>query len=113
MSDELCRRYDIFVTLQENTFQVILITDGTYSYTIFTYLCGLLEWDNGVTIGFNAASEIYENFIPSSSAVACLNIPYSVWSNVVYRLSAASNELPPPCTFILICNPYWTTHLPH
>jgi hypothetical protein len=81
---------------EENTFQAILITDGYYSYTIFTYQCDLMEWDNGATIGFNAAGEMFANHIPSSSDVACLNSPDSAWSNVIYRLSNETSELPPP-----------------
>ena len=83
--------------LQENTFQAILITDGTYSYTIFIYQCGLMGWDNGATIGFNAAGEMFANHDPSTSEVACLNIPSTPWSNVIFRLSANSSEAPPPC----------------
>ena len=83
-------------SLQENTVQAILITDGNYSYTVFNYKCGLMEWDNGTTIGFNAAGGRYANNDPSSSDVACENIPYSEWSNVLYRLSDDSPEYPSP-----------------
>jgi hypothetical protein len=81
---------------EENTFQVILITDGTYSYTIFTYVCGLMEWDNGATIGFSAAGNPFANYDPSSSDVACLNSPESNVTNVVFRLSDSSSELEVP-----------------
>lgn len=83
--------------MQENTFQAILITDGTYSYTIFTYQCGLMEWDNGATIGFNAAGEIFANHNPSTADIACLNSPDTDWSNVVFLLSTNTSEPPPPC----------------
>ena len=56
-----------------------------------------MEWDNTATIGFNAGGEFYANHDPSSSAVACLNIPVSEWSNVIYRLSASNPESPSPC----------------
>ena len=88
----------ICVLLQENTFQAILITNGTYSYTVFTYQCGLLQWDNGVTIGFNAASEKFDNHNPSGKEVACLNTPNSDWTNIVYLLSSNTDEPPPPST---------------
>ena len=76
------------------------MTDGTYSYTIFTYKCGLMEWDNGATIGFSAAGNPYANHDPSSSAAACVNTPESDWSNVVYLLSNASPEDPAPREFL-------------
>lgn len=73
-----------------------MITDGTYSYTIFIYDCNLTEWDNGVTIGFSAAGDPYANNDPSSSEVACLNLPDSNYSNVIYLLSDDNPEVPPP-----------------
>lgn len=87
---------------KENTFQAILITDGTFSYTIFTYKCGLMEWDNGAIIGYNAAGESYANYNPSTSAVAlsCLNSPYSNYSNIIYLLSNESPEFLPPGKFL-------------
>lgn len=89
------------INSQENSFQAILITDGTYSYTIFTYQCGLMEWDNGATIGFNAAGEIFANHDPSTAAVACLNSPHSLWSNVIFGLSTNNSESPSPCKFCM------------
>lgn len=73
-----------------------MITDGTYSYALFTYNCALMEWDNGVTIGFSDGGDFYDTFNPSTSDVACLNLPHSNFSNVIYRLSSASPEIPPP-----------------
>lgn len=86
----------VWYHVQENTFQAILITDGTYSYTLFTYNCELTEWDNGVTIGYSAGGDPFDNNNPSSSEVACLNQPFSNYSNVIYLLSDASPEIPPP-----------------
>lgn len=82
--------------LQENTFQAILITDGNYTYTIFTYKCGLMEWDRGATIGYSSAGDPYANNDPSSNAVACVNSPESDWSNVIYLLSNDNPEVLPP-----------------
>ena len=82
--------------LQENTFQTILISDGTYTYAIFVYYCGRLEWGNGPIIGYNAAGERFDNHDPSSVEIACLNFPASYWQNVVYRLSTDSSEIPVP-----------------
>ena len=77
----------------QNTFQAILITDGTSSISIFTYKCGLLEWDNGVSIGYNAAGDAYDNYDPSSSDIACENDPGSDWNNVLYLLSENDPQL--------------------
>ena len=55
-----------------------------------------MEWDNGATIGFNAAEDPYNNYNPSSSEVACLSLPESNATNVVYRLSDSSPELEVP-----------------
>ena len=91
----------------QNTFQAILITDGTYSYTIFTYQCGLLEWDNGATIGvtaatigFSAAGNPYKNYDLPPLEVACVNTPYTNWSNVEYLLSNENPEIPVPRMFL-------------
>ena len=46
---------------QANTFQAILITNGTKSYAVYTYKCGEMEWGDESTIGFNAGGEYYEN----------------------------------------------------
>lgn len=58
-----------------------------------------MEWDNGAIIGYNAAGESFANNDPSSSAVACLNIPRTDYSNVIYLLSNESPELPVPREF--------------
>ena len=57
-----------------------------------------MEWDNGVTIGFNAAGDPYDNHDPSSSEVACVNSPNSDWNNIVYEISEDSSDDPPPGT---------------
>jgi hypothetical protein len=88
--------FSFFGASEENTFQAILITDGTYSYAIFTYQCGLMGWDNGATVGYTAAGNPFENNDPSSSDVACLNLPDSDVSNTIFRLSDGSPELEVP-----------------
>ena len=72
---------------QENTYQAILITDGTHSYAVFTYKCGLLQWGEGAIIGFNAPGEFYHNQELSYPGIDCVNYPTSVWTNIVYFLS--------------------------
>ena len=76
-------------TVQGNTFQGILITDGWRSYAVFTYKCGLLEWSGGATIGFYAEGDFYMNHPLSgvnSTQIACVNGDL-LWSNVVYSLN--------------------------
>ena len=68
---------------------------------MFSYNCDLMEWDGGVTIGFCADSELYDNYDPSSSEIACLNVPNSRWNNVVYLLSNNNPELSPPSKNII------------
>ena len=89
--------------MQENTFQAIIITNGTYSYSLFTYKCDLMEWDNGVTIGYSDGDEFFMNNVPSTREVACFNLPVSNFSNIIYRLSAANPEIPPPGEHNLTC----------
>lgn len=87
---------------QTNTFQVILVTDGFNSYTIFTYQCGLLQWSGGATIGFIADDSFFQNHPLSGSSaanIACVNIPATIWSNVVYQLN------PPPGKYSFIRDP--------
>ena len=62
------------------------------SYAIFTYKCGSLNWINhGAGIGFSASEEFFANHPLSRSNdvndIACLNEPYSQWSNVIYKLT--------------------------
>ena len=76
--------------MQENTYQALLITDGTHSYTVFTYKCRLLEWGDDATISFNAPGGFYHNHELSYPGIDCVNYPISVWSNIVYYLSNVS-----------------------
>ena len=41
-----------------NTFQSILITDGTDTYAVFIYECGGMEWGGGV-IGWQDGPSLY------------------------------------------------------
>ena len=96
--------YDINHNPQANTFQGILITNGTASYTVFTYRCGSMGWSlNGATIGYNAAGNYFENHPNTGSFVsheiACLNSPGSEWFSVVYNISVDTpGTLAPPPT---------------
>ena len=78
--------------MQENNYQVVLLTDGTQSYAVFTYKCGELNWVRvAAGIGFSAGPSLYANHPLSRRSnvrrIACLNSPESPWSNVVYNLN--------------------------
>lgn len=78
--------------MQENTFQAIIITNGTMTYAVYTYNCDLMGWsgyDTYATIGYNLNGD-YENHylsgLESANGVACLASPATKWSNLVYAV---------------------------
>ena len=77
--------------LQTNTFQAVLVTDGTNSFAIFIYRCGDLEWGSGATIGFGAGFELFLNHRLSISgdatSIACINTPDNQFFTVLYNIS--------------------------
>lgn len=74
---------------QNNTYQAVIITDGTKAYAVFTYKCGALNWAGEATIGYNAGGDYYMNHplsgLSLSNAIACVHND-SVWNNVIYNL---------------------------
>lgn len=96
----------ICLTLQSNTFQGILITNGTQSYSIFTYVCDMMEWSDESTIGFNVGT-IHSELHPLSgtlqaSAIDCVhqrngsNINNVVFDLVTGELMEGTPPPPPP-----------------
>ena len=76
-------------SLQTNSFQGILITDGYSSYAVFTYRCGYMDWsDEPTLIGYRIGSYDSTNSYSGNSAnnIACAYSPHSVWSNELYTL---------------------------
>ena len=92
---------------------MVLVTDGTYSYAVLTYNCGLMGWSGSPTIGFTAGSSNYDNYDPSNSDVACLTSPNSNWTNIVYLLSEDSPELPLPSNTLSFCHHFHYDHCIH
>ena len=45
------------ISLQHNTFQTILLTDGVRSYSVFLY--NSMNWGGGDTIGFSNGTNFY------------------------------------------------------
>ncbi len=93
-----CIGLSLMSPLQENTFQGVLVTDGSVSYAVFIYNCDQMDWGGGATIGYHADGDFYKNHAltgsESANEIACTNSPDSPWSNVVYRLtvSGTSNQ---------------------
>ena len=83
--------------LPNNTYQVILITDGIKSYAIYTYKCGAIQWGSNAIIGFNAAGTYYQNHnlsgLPTVPDIACQALPEQV-NNVVYDLVPSGSQCP-------------------
>ena len=83
---------------QTNSFQAAILTNGSASYAVFTYNCGLMDYSARAAIGFAAyySYGIYANHPLSMSErakeVACLNSPRSPWANVIYELSTDRSE---------------------
>ena len=76
-----------------NTYQAVVITDGSESYTVFTYMCDLMKWSglyNYPTIGFNAAGTLFANH-PLTGREEANNIDCigdnQQYNNVWYKLS--------------------------
>ena len=74
---------------QTNSFQAVLVTDGTRSYSLFIYHCDLLQ-TGGAAIGFAASGNFLFNHRSSlgsdSSGVACSNRPHSDWNALLYPI---------------------------
>ena len=89
---------------QRNTFQGIVITNGTKTYAVFTYRCDDIQWEtsNTTVIGFNAGGTSYDNHplsgTPDAVNIDCENSPQSIWNNIVYDvnpLGSNSSATPP------------------
>lgn len=90
----------LLLVVQTNTFQGILITDGSLSYTVFTYHCGSMMWSGSATIGFSADDAFFQSHplsrTTTSNTIACLNSPDSGWNNLVYQLGGKPTVVPQP-----------------
>ena len=71
----------------QNTFQVVVISDGVHTFTIFTYMCGDLNSEEAV-VGFYGGGREFENLqLTSSLNLACHNAATTGYTNVVYQLN--------------------------
>lgn len=75
-----------------NTFQAVLVSNGTKAYAIFTYVCDMIEWSDEATIGFNAAGSLHSlhplSGLIQANAIDCVHsgIDQPI-NNVVYDLA--------------------------
>ena len=86
---------------QINTFQGILITNGTQSYSVFTYECDRMEWSDGATIGYNAGVEYHETHPLSgtitANAVDCLHSDINITvNNIIHNLAFSTHYVTSP-----------------
>ena len=89
----------ICVSLQHNTFQTILLTDGVRSYSVFLY--NSMNWGDGATIGFSDGTNFYtleggEGVFATSSNVLNLPTLTNVGTPGVFIFSTESCK--PSCT---------------
>ena len=79
--------------MQNNTFQTVMVTDGTNSFAMSIYQCGDIQWTGyyDPTIGFGAGSEFVSNHWLSGSqnvdSIACLNSPDNQFFTLLYKLT--------------------------
>ena len=83
----VCTSFSFHLQSTTSTFQAALITDGSYSYAVFIYECGGIEW-GGATIGWSETHDfIRETHSLSgrnSSDIGCTNS--NSYSVVIYSL---------------------------
>ena len=73
---------------QGNTFQGILITNGSASFAVFIYKCGGMDWDGGL-IGWQASKSCYDSYYLSgqyyNNEIGCMFSSTS--SAIVFKVS--------------------------
>jgi hypothetical protein len=94
------------ITVQTNSYQGLVITDGRDSFAVFTYQCGAMTWSGNATIGFNAGGSQYENHPLSGSSItrsiACMNYSSTVWINLLFKLTPNSKQHCYYCLYTII-----------
>ena len=80
----------------------MVITDGSRSYAVFIYQCGLLQWSgldgfySHAVIGYNMRGEFVNHPLSGTSLatnVSCTNSPTSSWSTLVYAIGDLESDL--------------------
>ena len=98
----------LFLNFQRNTFQAIIVTDGTETYAVFSYKCDLLQWTGywrhtavGYSVQAADTSTDFDQFVnhPLSlrsfiNDVACQNMENNIsWSNLVYKIGESNTTV--------------------
>ena len=85
----------LFPLSQSNSYQAVLVTDGTKSYCLFIYHCDLLQTHHAA-IGFSASGNFFYSHRLSlsyySNEVACSNRPDSDWNTLLYAIHYDGRE---------------------
>ena len=77
----------------------MVITDGSKSYTVFTYKCGSLEWSgsfNNAVIGYNMHGYFMNHSLSAqnnAANISCLQNHTTPWSNLVYQIGDREDDL--------------------
>ena len=81
----------LLYSLQTNTFQTVLATDGSNSFALFIYKCGDLDWNGRATVGYGASTEMFSNHrlsrMGNAILISCLNAPENPYSTVTYLIT--------------------------
>ena len=94
--------YSVFLHMQTNTFQGVVITDGSQSYAVFIYKCGLLQWSGldrfyrHAVIGYNMKGQFMNHPFSGfgvATNVACVNSPETSWTTLLYDIGEIRDEL--------------------
>ena len=80
----------LWLQTNSSAFQAVLASQGNKTYAIFTFKCGLFDWNGtNAIIGFSASNTVFANFPLSrlvEANIDCLNSPTSNWSNIAYEI---------------------------
>ena len=79
-----------------SSFQAVLASQGKKTYAIFTYKCGLLDWNRtNVLVGFSASNTLFAKFPLSRQlqpSIDCFSSQTSNWSNIAYEIGSCMYE---------------------
>ena len=106
--------YDVMYSIQSttNTFQGILISDGSSSYAVFIYDCSNMEWGGGV-IGWQQSTTQYashDNSDDRDSNEAVCRYQTSSFTTLVYRVDSGKPFLCIALSLPLISTSEFLTH---